>query len=105
MQIAQVDLMVPDPKTLECSATININILLLEEKKECVITEADITDFASNQLQNLPGMVIYIVKPGDSLWQIGKEYLISVDEIKILNELETDEIHPGDRLLLMKNRA
>lgn len=105
MQIAQVDLMVPDPGTLECNATVSINMLLLEEKKERVITEAEITDFAAEQLQNLPGMVIYIVRPGDSLWQIGKEYLISVDEIKTLNELETDEIHPGDRLLLMKNRA
>ena len=54
-------------------------------------------------MKNLPGMVIYIVKEGDSLWQIGKEYYIPVEAIKAMNGLTKDEIQPGDKLLLMKN--
>lgn len=92
-------------KTIECNATISINLLLLEEKKETIIVGAEVSDFMPDQMQNLPGVVIYIVKSGDSLWKIGKEYFIPVEEIKRLNELTTDEIHPGDRLLLMKNRV
>lgn len=105
MQVAQADITMLDPKTIECNATINMNLLLLEEKKETIIVGAEVSDFMPDQMQNLPGMVIYIVKSGDSLWKIGKEYFIPVEEIKRLNELTTDEIHPGDRLLLMKNRV
>ena len=56
-------------------------------------------------MKNLPGMVIYMVKEGDSLWQIGKEYYIPVEAIKTMNGLTKDEIQPGDKLLLMKNTA
>lgn len=50
----------------------------------------------------IPGMVIYIVKPGDSLWSIGKQYYIPVDQIKRLNGLESDMIMPGQKLFLIK---
>lgn len=105
IQIAQVDINASDEKSIECNATLNINILLLEEKKECIIVDAELSEFVSDQTKNLPCIVIYMVKEGDSLWQIGKEYLISVEEIKRLNELTKDEIQPGERLLLMKNRV
>ena len=50
----------------------------------------------------IPGMVIYIVKPGDSLWSIGKKYYIPVEEIKQLNSLESDQINVGEKLFLVK---
>lgn len=105
IDIGQMDLNAADEKTLECNATINIHILLLEEKKECIIEHAEVSDIVKQQAKSLPCIVIYMVKEGDSLWQIGKEYLISVDEIKQLNDLSKDEIQPGERLLLMKNRV
>mgnify|MGYP002509235698 CR=1 FL=1 len=32
-------------------------------------------------MSNLPGMVIYMVKEGDNLWNIGKKYYIPVDSL------------------------
>lgn len=103
LQIAQADIAVIDEKSVECNAMINLNVLLLEEQKEQIITEALETELQPEQIGNLPGMVIYVVKEGDSLWKIGKEYYISVDEIKKLNDLEKDDIYPGDKLILIKN--
>lgn len=103
LQISQADVTVLDAGSVEINATINVNILFLEEKKECIITDAEISEIMPERMKNLPGMVIYMVKEGDSLWQIGKEYCISVDEIRKMNDLTKDDIQPGDRLLLMKN--
>ena len=36
------------------------------------------------------------------MWQIGKKYYVSVEKIKEINQLTSDEIKPGDRLLIVK---
>ncbi len=46
--------------------------------------------------------VIYIVKEGDTLWEIAKKYNITIAEIKTWNHLEKDRIHPEDKLKLKR---
>ncbi|MCH5281817.1 MAG: DUF3794 domain-containing protein [Lachnospiraceae bacterium] len=99
----QTELTVLDGSQMECNGSIGITVLVFEQKKEPIITGAEVTELNGEKMKNLPGIVIYVVKDGDSLWQIGKEYYMSVDAIKAMNGLTKDEIQPGDRLLLMKN--
>ena len=47
-------------------------------------------------------MVIYVAGAEDNLWNIGKKYYVPVDKIKEVNEMSSDEIHPGDKLLIVK---
>lgn len=44
--------------------------------------------------------VIYIVKPGDSLYKISRSYGITVNEIKVANNLRSDLILVGQRLIV-----
>lgn len=45
--------------------------------------------------------LIYHVQPGDTLWNISKKYNgISVEQIKKLNRLRSNEIKPGQKLIL-----
>ncbi|WP_051359864.1 lytic transglycosylase domain-containing protein [Adhaeribacter aquaticus] len=45
--------------------------------------------------------VIHAVQPGDTLWNISKRYNnISIEQIKKLNKLKTNEIKPGQKLVL-----
>ena len=57
---------------------INIidNIQILEEK----------------QKDNYDSYIIYIVKPGDTLWKIAKKFNSTVEEIKLINKIENVEI-------------
>ncbi len=56
----------------------------------------------THKLGALPGMTIYIVKPGDNLWNIGKRYYLPVERLRELNELTGDELMPGQKLLVVK---
>ena len=103
ISIEQMELTVLDSSQMECNGAVAITILVFEEKKEPIIIGASVSELDGEKMKSLPGMVIYVVKEGDSLWQIGKEYYISVDAIKAINGLTKDEIQPGDKLLLMKN--
>ena len=51
--------------------------------------------------ESLP-MKIYELKTGDSLYSISQRFGISVDDIKILNSLQTAELKLGQLLLVSK---
>ena len=42
----------------------------------------------------------HVVKDGESLWKISRQYKVKVDEIVKLNELEKDSLFPGMTLKL-----
>jgi len=46
----------------------------------------------------------YIVKQGDSLYSISKKAGLSIEEIKRLNQLRTDVLKAGQRLVLLKQQ-
>ena len=52
-------------------------------------------------LQTSSGKQMYIVQPGDTLWDISKKFEgISVEKIKALNNLKTNKLQPGQKLIL-----
>lgn len=47
-----------------------------------------------------PFVRYHVVKEGESLWKISRQYKVKVDEIVKLNELEKDSLYPGMTLKL-----
>ena len=58
---------------VEVKAVIALDFLVLQPVCEPVITGAAIHPMDLQKLQELPGIVGYIVQPGDSLWEIAKK--------------------------------
>ena len=55
------------------------------------------------KMASLPGIAIYMVREGESLWDIGKRYYVPVSVIKKCNDLTSDEVKAGDKILIVKN--
>ncbi len=66
--------------------------------EQIVVTEPDMEKMAA-----IPGIAVYMVKEGDSLWDIGKRYYVPVSVIKQTNDLTSDEVKAGDKILIVKN--
>ncbi len=50
---------------------------------------------------NSSGQLLYIVQPGDSLWIISKKHAgLTIEQIKRLNNLNSNNIKPGQRLII-----
>lgn len=60
----------------------------------------------ANTAEELPnnGEVLYTVKSGDSLYQIAKSYNTTIDEIKALNNLTTNNLSIGQKLKIPSSK-
>ncbi len=54
------------------------------------------------EVEKRPGIVGYIVKDGDELWNLAKQYSTTMEGIMDVNQMETPDIKPGERILIFK---
>lgn len=87
---------------VEVKAVIAADLLVLQPMCEQVIAGVRVEPLDMQKLQEMPGIVGYIVQPGDSLWKIAKKFHTTVDNVMELNGLTEHEIRPGDKLVLVK---
>ena len=70
--------------------------------KEKIVEQIDVSDTDAEKLASLPGIAVYMVKEGESLWDIGKRYYVPIAALKQMNELSGDEVKAGDKILVVK---
>ena len=75
-----------------------------EEKVETLIEKkADLeTTDRTAQIKSPVKMIIYEVKASDTLYAISRQYNVTVEQIKQLNGLETDNLSIGQLLVITK---
>lgn len=100
--VEQLSLMMLDGDEIEVKATINLNTIVFDKIREEIITDIEVSDIDLEKLQAMPGIVAYIVKPKDTLWDIAKSYYTTVEAIMNINNLEEDTIKEGDKLIILK---
>ena len=93
-----------------CDVRLNNNQVICDFKIECVksinyenveiLSECELVECREEEMYS---MVIYFVKPNDTIWNIAKNFKISMEQIINLNKLENpDKIKPGEKLYIMK---
>ena len=100
--LEQLGTVMLNSEEIEMKAVISLDTLVMDKCEEAIITDVKEHPYDMKKIQELPGIVGYIVKPGDTLWKIAKKFYSTVESIKSINELSDDRIKPGDRLVLMK---
>ena len=88
---------------IEIKAQINLNISVFAKGESQAMTDLQILPIDEAKKAAQPGIVGYVVQKGDSMWSIAKKYYASIDAIKQLNNLESDYVSEGDRLLIVKS--
>ena len=54
------------------------------------------------EMEKRPGIVGYIVKSEDDLWDLAKKYMTTEESIREMNGLESEKVKAGDKLLIFK---
>ncbi|HHX11209.1 MAG TPA: DUF3794 domain-containing protein [Clostridiales bacterium] len=98
----QLSVMMLDSEEIEAKATISLNTIVFEKLKENIIIDIEVADVDLDKLQRMPGIVGYVVKANDTLWDIAKKYYTTRDSIMAINEMENADIKEGDKLIIQK---
>jgi membrane-bound lytic murein transglycosylase D len=76
-----------------------LNVWLLPGQQERV-SVATATPKSDNRTV-APGAKTYIVQPGDTLWDITRKFQgLTVEKLKTLNNLKSNELKPGQKLIV-----
>lgn len=86
----------------EVKGILSFEMSAFHRAKEEMIREIELCEPDAEKYRKTPGMVGYVVKRGDSLWDIGKRYMVSLDSLKEMNHLSRDEVHAGDKMLIIR---
>ena len=65
------------------------------------VSQSQLIPMAIVSTPNQVGEVYHIVQQGQALWQIAIAYKVKINDIKTLNNLSSNVIYPGQKLLIM----
>lgn len=100
--VEQLQVTMLDGEEMDVKAVLCFSTMVFEQIPVELISEIEVADADSAVMSALPGMIIYVVKSGDNLWNIGRKYYVPVEKIKELNHLSGDELQVGQKLLIVK---
>lgn len=76
-----------------------LNLYMLPGQQERLPVASNNTP-VSNSLSTSAAGKTYTVQPGDTLWDISKKQGLTVEKIKTLNNLKSNELKPGQKLII-----
>lgn len=98
----EVDMWLEDISADNGNIIANVGLYMKALKSHRVDILTDVNKKDEESQSDIPCMVIYFVKEGDTLWSIAKKYRTKAEKIKIANKLENDKIEVGRRLMIPK---
>lgn len=101
--VEQVTVSIIDTGEIDVKCVLYFHANIYQEWKERIVEQITTSELDNEKMSALPGIAIYVVKDGESLWDIGKRYYVPVSVIKQTNELASDEVKAGDRILIVKS--
>lgn len=86
----------------ELRGVITLDLFVLQPEARQIILQAQVHPVDTEKMKAMPGIVGYLVQPGDSLWDVAKRFHTTEKSILEANELPGDAIKAGDCLILVK---
>ena len=90
---------------VEIKAVLTFKSFLRSPVQTEVITGISFEPFDESEVGKRPGIIGYIAKQGDDLWTLAKRYYTTVEGIMEINEMSSEEIKDGDKILIFKENV
>ncbi len=99
----QVTVSLIDGEEIDVKCVLFFSGNIYKEWKEKIVEQVTATELDAQKMAELPGIAVYMIREGESLWDIGKRYYVPIATLKQTNGLTSDEVKSGDRILIVKN--
>lgn len=100
MEIKNQDFIVGTDGYIDVKIDLEFSLNVSKTIKINVIDEVNVDESRQREIYS---MIIYFVKPGDTLWNIAKKFRSTVSDIARVNNIEDENrIYPGQQLFIPK---
>ncbi len=100
--LEQLTTVMMDSTQVEVKAVIDLNSIVFEKNPIARLTDVTEEPLDMEALQESPGIIGYIGRAGDTLWNIAKENYTTIGDIKETNHLSDDVLKDGEKILIIK---
>lgn len=94
-----------DAQELEMKAVIQMQVLFTEPEELELVEELTEEPLNMERIKQMPGMVIHMVQPGETLWDISKAHATTCSAVMELNDLKEEDLKTGQKILMVKEIA
>ena len=101
--VEQCNSIILEEDKLEVKLVLALDILLADCWRNSWIKNIRIEPYTEEEMEETPGILVYIPSKNEVLWDIGKKYGISQEAIRNLNQLTKPEVERGQKLLLVRD--
>ena len=100
-EIVSQDFVIMPDGNIDIKIDINFVITITTKNNISIVKEVNVNESYNEPIYSI---VIYYVKPGDTLWKIAKKFRSTVDEIAKMNSIEdVDYLQVGRRLFIPRS--
>lgn len=100
IEIGTKDIIIMPDESIELKIDLNLLIDVFKSVEINIINDMKVEENKDNEVYSI---IIYFVKPGDTLWKIAKKFRSTVENIARINEIEDEnKIYPGQQLFIPK---
>ncbi len=90
-------------REVDLRVTLGLGVEVENNETLEVIENIEFERLSVDDLNKFASITIYVVQKNDTLWDIAKKYNTTVDELKMINNIEdTDVLNVGDKLMIIK---
>lgn len=101
-QMEQIAVSVIDTDEVDVKCVILFRGDLFETWEEQVAEQITLSPLDIERQSALPGIAVYRMKEGETLWDIGKRYYVPIETLMQTNNLSSQEVQPGEKILIVK---
>lgn len=87
---------------VEVRGFVNLDAMVLKQVEAGFITDAKVDGENMEWLTDFPGIIGYIAGGEENLWNIAKKYHTSVEKIRHINNMTSDTLRKGEKIIIMR---
>lgn len=100
--LEQLQISLLGSQNVEVKAVLSFDTFVRRPIQMQMITDLSFSPVTEEEMEKMPGIVGYIVKDGDTLWNLARHYMTTMDAIREINHLENNQLKAGERMLIMR---
>lgn len=91
-----------DSETIDVKAQLTLDTIVFEPKVMHTIADVKVSQMDYTKLEKMPAIAGYVVREGDTLWMLAKQFYTTKRKIMEDNGLESEALKPKQKLIIVK---